>query len=106
MSSRNFPLPEPVLDTEKHTKPQTKDDHGLWGFFNKDKVCFPTPDEDHKHGRAWSVWELRAKSWDDLHKLWWTCVKERNVIATQAFERERVKAGYGADEAEKRDQEV
>ena len=50
-------------------------------------------------GRAWTDEELSHKSWDDLHKLWWACVKERNILATQQLERERVKPGYGESEA-------
>lgn len=57
-------------------------------------------------GRSWSVQELREKSWDDLHKLWWVCVKERNRIATSNLERQRMKAGYGDYEAEERERVV
>lgn len=96
-------------------------DHGLWGFF-RDKKALPTPEEDHKHGaflssssfnggsgiewvaygiigRAWTVEELRRKSWEDLQKLWWVCVKERNIMATQKLERKRLDPGYGEFEA-------
>ncbi|KAF3183225.1 54S ribosomal protein L4 mitochondrial [Orbilia oligospora] len=92
-------LPQPVTDPSKHTDVVTSPGHGLWGFFNKERVSIPTPEEDYRHGRAWTVEELRHKSWDDLHKLWWACVKERNILATQQLERERVKPGYGESEA-------
>lgn len=57
-------------------------------------------------GRHWTVEELRQKSWEDLHKLWWACVKERNIIETQAAERTRLKPGYGDFEAKERKRTV
>lgn len=45
------PLPQPVLDQEKRSKIQVDPNHGLWGFFNKDRKALSTPEEDKAKGR-------------------------------------------------------
>ncbi|RPA98164.1 MRP-L47-domain-containing protein [Choiromyces venosus 120613-1] len=101
ISVSNVPLPEPVLDPSKRTAVNVNPEHGLWGFF-RGKNALPTPEEDHKHGRPWTAAELRRKSWEDLQKLWWVCVKERNIMETQKIERQRLKPGYGEFESNTR----
>jgi large subunit ribosomal protein L47 len=97
------PLPKPV---EFKPKIEVDESHGLWGFFPAPGKLLLTPKETEEHGRAWTVEELRRKSWEDLHALWWKCCKERNMLATAREELLRGKFGFGEREIGTRDDEV
>ena len=45
-----MPLPQPVVNPERRSKVETDPDHGLWGFFNRDKQALNKPTEDNAHG--------------------------------------------------------
>lgn len=64
---------------------------GLDEFFENGQSLPPfDPATRQVYGRAWSADELRRKSFDDLHRLWWVLIKERNLLATQAAEARRM----------------
>ena len=86
-------------------------DHGLWEFFNFDRTTLTQPDVMAEHGRPWTYNELKGKNWEDLHSLWWICLKERSRIATEKAERKRTaiktkRHVFGDVEAGERDYRV
>lgn len=103
LSMSDVPLPKP-----RDFKPKLPMDesHGLWGFFPKPGQALLTAKEAEEHGRSWTVEELRRKSWEDLHSLWWVCCRERNMLATSKAELARGKYGFGDREIDGRDAEV
>ncbi|KAH6607442.1 50S ribosomal l4 [Trichoderma cornu-damae] len=103
LSMSNVALPRPV---DFKPKIEVDESHGLWGFFPAPGKLLLTPKETEEHGRAWAVEELRRKSWEDLHALWWNCCKERNMLATSRAELIRGKLGFGEREIDTRDEEV
>nr|KAJ3418206.1 39S ribosomal protein L47, mitochondrial [Polyrhizophydium stewartii] len=61
---------------------------GLDEFFDSGKG-WVWNDKELPTGRAWLSAELRNKSFDDLHKLWWVCIKELNKLYSQRDEARR-----------------
>jgi len=63
----------------------------LLQFFEKGKaVLKSTPETRGLYSSAWSMEQLKVKSNDDLHKLWYILLKERNLLATQRNESKRI----------------
>ncbi|KAI8897598.1 mitochondrial 39-S ribosomal protein L47 (MRP-L47)-domain-containing protein [Globomyces pollinis-pini] len=62
--------------------------NGLRDFFDNPNGWIWKEDE-LPTGRAWLASELRNKSFEDLHGLWWVCLKERNKLASQKQEARR-----------------
>jgi len=54
-----------------------------------------TPESYHVlSGRPWFASELRQKSFKDLHTLWYVCLREKNLLATQREEVRRMGATH------------
>ncbi|VEU19670.1 DEKNAAC100621 [Brettanomyces naardenensis] len=79
--SSSIKLRPPIIPTIDNIK--VIDDHPLWQFFSHKKFV-RNPEEVSFTGRSWTVQELRRKSFDDLHSLWYVCLKERNRLYREA----------------------
>ncbi|GJN29784.1 hypothetical protein PR202_gb18104 [Eleusine coracana subsp. coracana] len=51
-------------------------------FFEVDRTMEDDKPPPH-YGRSWKASELRLKSWDDLQKLWYVLLKEKNMLMSQ-----------------------
>ncbi|THU87038.1 MRP-L47-domain-containing protein [Dendrothele bispora CBS 962.96] len=96
---------QPITLTKEGNRVLIREDHGLYGFFRKrtpvkDEVLegesrYETLggslySERAQSGRSWKASELRLKSFNDLHTLWYVLLRERNVLATQEEEVRRL----------------
>ncbi|KAJ3022541.1 39S ribosomal protein L47, mitochondrial, partial [Thoreauomyces humboldtii] len=61
---------------------------GLEDFFESDKG-WAWSETEVPTGRAWLASELRTKSFEDMHSLWWMCIKEQNRLYSQKEEARR-----------------
>ncbi|XP_024544510.1 39S ribosomal protein L47, mitochondrial [Selaginella moellendorffii] len=56
---------------------------GVDAFFEAGRG--PDPKKGDYCGRSWRTEELRIKSWDDLHKLWYVLYIEKNMLLSQVL---------------------
>lgn len=76
-------LRAPIEPTVKNI--EVDNDHPLWQFFSDKKFLRSTEELNETELRAWTIPELRRKSFNDLHSLWYNCLKERNIIARESY---------------------
>ncbi|XP_034945474.1 39S ribosomal protein L47, mitochondrial [Chelonus insularis] len=79
--TKRFTSTKPAVQEKKteDAKEEIKPPTGLMEFFDDPKNWMK---KRIRVGRAWNKDELRLKSNEDLHKLWYILLKERNMLLT------------------------
>ncbi|GAM29457.1 hypothetical protein SAMD00019534_126330, partial [Acytostelium subglobosum LB1] len=78
--NRSFSTVQSVATSSSSTTTvATTENNGLKQFFEHEykKGTYPLS------GNSWEARDLRGKSFEDLHKLWFVLLKERNKVATE-----------------------
>lgn len=89
-----LPVPRPESERPLEDFP-INPNHGLYGFFNKERQVVLNDEAEGVHGRSWKYKELMNKSFEELHQLYWACILEGNRTVTRYGEHKRMKLAYG-----------
>ena len=67
------------------SSPQWSSNEGLNAFLDPIRFIPEDKQKEEVSGREWEARELRLKSFDDLHGLWYVLLKEKNMLSTEKY---------------------